>query len=293
MAGIDLNRTTSGVADLLPKAVSQDIWGQAVQESAIMRASRRMNIPGGGLTIPIITGEPTADWVNETDEKPVSRHTVGSKNLQGYTVAVIEPFSNQFRRDLPGLYNELVRRLPYALARKFDQTVLEGEAPGSNFDTLADAAAVEVGPDGTIDALSTVLGNVGSAGGDLSHWLIAPQLEGTVRLAKDAQGNYAFLGDARADRGDIGSIFGRPVIASRGLATDTALGVAGDFANSAIVGVVEDVRVSISDQATLNDGGTQLNLWQRNMFAVRAEFEVGFAVKDIAHFNRLTAPAAG
>ena len=46
--------------------------------------------------------------------------------------------------------------------------------------------------------------------------------------------------------------------------------------------------MSVSDQATINDGGTQLNLWQRNMFAIRAEIEVGFRVRDLAHFVKLT-----
>lgn len=296
MAGIDLNRTTAGVSELLPRSVSQDIWGAAVEESAIMSASRRMNLPGGGVTIPIITGEPTADWVNETDEKPVSRHTVGSKNIQGYTLAVIEPFSNQFRRDLPGLYSELARRLPFALARKFDQTIMGTTAPGSNFDVLGDAAAVEVAGDDVVEDLASVLQNVGTAGGNLSHWLISPQLEGTVRLAKaPGTGSYAFLQDARTDGGTIGSIFGRPVLKSGGMYVEgkpNQLGLAGDFANSATVGVVEDISVSLSDQASINDGGTVLHLWQRNMFALRVEVELGFAVRDKAHFNRLVGAAA-
>jgi hypothetical protein len=31
-----------------------------------------------------------------------------------------------------------------------------------------------------------------------------------------------------------------------------------------------------------------LNLWQRNMFAVLAEIEVGFVVRNAAHFVKLT-----
>ena len=36
------------------------------------------------------------------------------------------------------------------------------------------------------------------------------------------------------------------------------------------------VDVSISDQATLTISNSQVNLWERNMFAIRAEIEVGF-----------------
>ena len=276
MAGIDLNRTSAGVADLLPKEVSSEIWATAIEESVIMRAARPMSIPGSGVSIPIITGDATADWVAETGEKPVSRASVSSKTLTPYKLAVIEPFSDEFRRDLPGLYAELARRLPSALARKFDATVLNGTAPGSGFDTLASAQAVAVGGDDVVDDLASVLAAVSAAGGDLSHWLASPQFESAVMTAKDpGTGSYAFLRDARTDNGAVGSIFGRDVIKSRAMYDGTddpaVIGLAGDFARSAIWGSVEGIKVSISDQATINDGGTQINLWQRNMFAIRAE----------------------
>lgn len=293
MAGIDLNRTSAGVSALLPKEISSEIWANAVSDSLIMRTSRRINLPGSGVTIPLITGDVTANWVNETDEKPVSDATVSSKSITPYKLAVIETFSNEFRRDLPGLYAELARRLPYALGRKFDSTIINGTAPGSNFDVLTGSTAVALDATDTIGDLATALTTVGAAGGDISHWLIAPQAEGTIMTAKDGGGNYAFLRDARTDTGAIGSIFGRDVLKSSSVYSNPAtgpdvVGIAGDFANSAIWGSVEGIKVSISDQATVNKGGTQLNLWQRNMFAVLAEIEVGFVVRNGAHFVKLT-----
>jgi len=293
MAGIDLNRTSAGVSALLPKELSSEIWANAVSDSLIMQAGRRINLPGSGVTIPLITGDATANWVNETDEKPVSDAVVSSKSITPYKLAVIETFSNEFRRDLPGLYAELARRLPYALGRKFDSTIFSGTAPGSNFDVLTGSTAVALDATDTIGDLATALTTVGAAGGDVSHWMIAPQAEGTIMTAKDGSGNYAFLRDARTDSGAIGSIFGRDVLKSASVYNNPAtgpdvVGFAGDFANSAIWGSVEGIKVSISDQATVNKGGTQLNLWQRNMFAVLAEIEVGFVVRDGAHFVKLT-----
>lgn len=290
---IDLNRASTGVSALLPKEVSSEIWANAVNDSLIMRTARRINLPGSGVTIPLITGDVTANWVNETDEKPVSDATISNKSITPYKLAVIETFSNEFRRDLPGLYAELARRLPYALGRKFDSTILNGTAPGSNFDVLSGSTAVALDSTDTIGDLATALTTVGSAGGDISHWLVAPQAEGTIMTAKDGAGNYAFLRDARTDTGAIGSIFGRDVLKSASVYDNPAtgpdvVGFAGDFANSAIWGSVEGIKVSISDQATVNKGGTQLNLWQRNMFAVLAEIEVGFVVRNGGHFVKLT-----
>jgi hypothetical protein len=57
---------------------------------------------------------------------------------------------------------------------------------------------------------------------------------------------------------------------------------------------VEGVQVRTSADATItdSDGTTQINLWERNMFAVLAEIEVGFRVRDDDAFVRLTDAAA-
>lgn len=293
MAGIDLNRTSPNVGELLPSEISSEIWSTAVEESVVMRASRKIALPAGGLTIPIITGDAEADWVAETAEKPVSDVSLSNKSMTGYKLAVIETFSDEFRRDLPALYAELARRLPSALGRKFDQTVLHGTAPGSNFDVLSGSASVAIDATDTVGDLVGALSTVGAAGGDLSHWLLSPQAEGLVITAKDGQGNYALLRDVQNSTGTVGSLFGRPVVKSGAVYGNPAtgadvIGFAGDFARSAIVGTVQDVRVKISDSATVNKGGTQINLWQRNMFAILAEVEVGFIVRDGAHFVKLT-----
>ena len=57
----DVSRQTSNVA--LPADVSQEIWSNAVGESAFMQLARQIRIPGTGTTIQTITGEPTANYV--------------------------------------------------------------------------------------------------------------------------------------------------------------------------------------------------------------------------------------
>ena len=73
-------------------------------------------------------------------------------------------------------------------------------------------------------------------------------------------------------------------------ASDAAVvGFAGDW-SQAVYGTVEGVQIAIADQATLQDGETTINLFQQNMFAVRAEIEVGFRC-DTTVFNKLTKAA--
>lgn len=289
---IDVNRGTTGVL-ALPKTLSQTIWQESESLSVVQSLSPRMELPGGGIDIPIITGDPEAEWVAETDEKPVSRPSFANKNLKGYTLAVIVPFSNQFRRDLPALYSAIEQKLPQALAKKFDRTALGfATSPGTGFDTLADAP--EVALTGSYADYLNALGVVGGASddADITAWALSKSAEIDALGIADTAGRPLLVQDIQ-NQGAIGSILARPVFKSN-YASDSAtnvVGIAGDWGSTAW-GFVEGISISISDQATLNDGGTPLNLWQRNMFAVRAEVEVGFAVRDANRFVKLTKAAA-
>ena len=68
--------------------------------------------------------------------------------------------------------------------------------------------------------------------------------------------------------------------------TPAIIGVAGDW-TQAMYGTVEGVQIRFADQTGLTINSTQVNLWEHNMFAVRAEIEVGFRA-DTSCFNVLT-----
>ena len=149
-SGTATNRTNIA----LPTQVSNEILQKAQEQSAIMSLARKIALPGWGLTIPVITSDPEAEWVSETGVKPIKNPGLDKKVMQAYKLAVIVPFSNEFKRDTTNLYNSLVSRLPMALASKFDGTVFHGDAPGSNFDTLAAVTAQNLsGEDGVWQAL--------------------------------------------------------------------------------------------------------------------------------------------
>jgi len=286
---VDIYRGTEGI--VLPLQVSQEIWAEAVRNSIVMQLCRRIPIPASGLTIPIITGDPEAEWIDETEEKPVSRSTFGSKTLRPYTAAVIEPFSKQFARDLPALYAECRTRLPYALSKKFDRAALGIEdSPGTGFDSLADSPEIAI--EGNVyDSFLEALLQVGSAadGADVTRWALSLQAEVAALGALDNNGKPLFTLSPATD-GSIGSLLGRPVFKSPNVYDPDSemVGVGGDW-NTAVWGYVQQITVDLSDQATLTDSdGKTINLWQRNMIALRAEFEVGFAIRDPQRFARFT-----
>lgn len=289
MSGINTNRTSI----TLPAEVSSEIIALAQEESAVMRLARRINLPGRGLTIPVISGDPEANWVDETNAKPVSNPTLTTKNMKGYTLAVIVPFSNQFRRDMAGLYAEIVRRLPGALGKKFDATVFAGTAPGTGFDVLTGVTAQSISGNGNsfYKALVAAESAIATAGYSVSGYAMSPQGKAEMLTALDTTNRPIFINSV-AD-GEIGRLLGQPVHYTKGVyaagsgsgAVDV-LGFAGDW-SKAMYGIVEGVDISISDQATLTISNSQVNLWERNMFAVRAEIEVGFVAEATA-FNKIT-----
>lgn len=282
MSGINVNRTTIS----LPTELSSKILSKVQEGSAVMSLAQSMALPGLGATIPVITGDPEAAWVAETGKKPVSRPGLSTKVMQPYTLAVIVPFSNQFKNDVPALYNAIVERLPKALAQKFDSTVFHGTAPGSNFDTFASCTAQAFGSN-PYSALVAADADIAAHNGILDGFVLAPQAKSKLLSAVDGNQRPLFINNVA--EGAIPMILGSKTYQSKAAYKDDTtdvIGIAGDW-SQAIYGIAQNLSISISDQATLDDNGTQINLWQQNMFAVRAEIEVGF-VADTDCFNLLT-----
>ena len=286
MSGVQVNRTALTV----PTSISSEIIQKTQEASAIMRLARQITLPGNGLTIPVITADPSAAWVDETDDKPVSTPTLSQKVMRGYKLAVIVPFSNQFRRDLSALYDQIVQRLPGVLAAKFDQTVFGGSAPGSDFDVFASCTAQDIGSDAYAGLVAADT-DVALHGGMVNGYAISPQMKSILLSALDKNDRPLFINSVA--EGAIPQILGNPTYMSKGAyktGSPFTVGVAGDW-TKALYGIVEGVDISFSSDATLKlaDNST-INLFQKNMFAVRAEIEVGFRA-DTDMFNRLTASA--
>lgn len=291
MSGIPTNRTNI----TLPPEISAEILQKTQEESAIMRLARQIALPGRGVEIPVITSDPTAEWVSETGVKPVSNPGLEKKVMSAYKLAVIVPFSNEFRRDAAALYDQLVARLPLALAKQFDQTVIAGNAPGLNFTTFANCETQDISND-AYAGLVAADADIAENGGILNGFALSPQAKSALLGAVDKNDRPLFINSVA--EGAVPYILGAPTVLSKGVyaAGDdaNAVGIAGDW-TQAVYGTVEGVKIDYSADATLVAGEsgseTYINLFQQNMFAVRAEIEVGF-VADADCFNILTTEAA-
>ena len=287
MSGTSTNRTNITI----PPVMAQEILAKMQTESAVMQLAKEVKLPGAGLQIPVITSDPEAAWVAETGSKPVSNPGLTTKLMTPYKLAVIVPFSNEFRRDASALYEELVRRLPRALAQKFDATVFGPVAsrPGTYFDTFGNCTAQTIGYSGLVAADA----DIADHGGIMDGIALAPQGKAALLGAVDLNGRPLFINNV--SEGAVPMILGAKTVLSKGAyvsGSPATVGVAGDW-SQALYGTVEGIKIDYSADATLKvNESTTINLFQQNMFAVRAEIEVGF-VADTSCFNLLTAAASG
>lgn len=275
----DINRSS-----FLPAQISSEIISKMQESSAVMALARQIALPGTGVAIPVITSDPEAGWVAETGKKPVSNSDVESKLLRPYKLAVIETVSEELLRDAPALYAELVKRLPMALGTKFDNTVVGGtNKPGSDFDDLAACTKQDISTT-TYASLVAADADVSAHGGIVDGFAIAPQGRSIMLGATDSTGRPLFVNSVA--EGAIPMVLGAKTVMNKGLykadASGNIVGVVGDW-TQAVYGTVEGIKISVADQATVGN----INLWEQNMVAIRAEVEIGFRANTEC-FNLLT-----
>lgn len=282
-SGVPTNRTNVD----LPADVSEVILSKVQESSKVMSLARQMPLPGRGAAINVLLSDPEAAWADETDKKKVSNPSVATKILRGYTLAVIVPFSNQFRRDEAALYDAIVEKLPDALGRKFDETVFFGTAPGSDFDTLANVTKQSLASD-VYQGLVAADTDIALHGGISNGYIFSAQGKGLLLGATDTTKRPIF--NAVTEKG-VPVVLGQRTEITKAAfksGSPSTVGFTGDW-TQAVWGMVDGVKINFSEDASLTlADNSVINLFERNMFAVRAEIEVGFRALTDA-FNALTA----
>lgn len=268
----------------LPAEVAGEVLSKVQENSFFQTVARKVQLSGAGNSYTAITGDATASIVGEAEVKPVSDPTFKQVPLNAYKFVAQIVVSDELVEDLPALYAELVSRLPLTLASEFDKRVIEGPTPGTGFSTLSGAPAVNVA-DGEYAATIAAL----RATGDLTHWGLNSAGEADFLGAVDGNGRPLFTLNAQND-GSVGSLLGRPVFRSKNISGEDVVGIAGDFAGSAIWGATSEVKLAVSNEATVNG----VSMWETNQSVVRAEVRQSFAVTDESKFVKLVnTPAAG
>src|ERR1044072_3608195 len=292
---------TSDFCGFLPADIAPPIFEQAARSSVVQQLVRQIPLGDNGVSVPVVTGRPSAGSVDEGAQKPATKGTMTLKSMTPKKLAAIIVNSAEVVRANPGGYiNTLRPNLAEAFAVAFDLAALHNLGPDGTgtgpFATYIDQTtkSVELGGNtqanggvykDLVDGMQEIITDTDAAGrryrvsgfalDDLMEVRLLGSVDTTGRPLWVDMADGAFNGLARPGR-----LLGRQ--GSMGEIADPnqkILGYAGDWSQAAW-GVVGGISYDVSDQATVTINGTLTSLWEHNLVAIRAEAEYGFLVND-------------
>jgi len=241
---------------------------------------------------------PGAYWVSETERIQTSKATWLTAEMETKKLAVILPVSKEFYRyTVPAFFNEIRPAIAEAFYIAFDQAALFGvnspfKAGTSVFDRITTAGnTVQIESLGSLyDELNGVIGLIEDGDGDPNGFTTIKKFRQKLRGVKDTTGNPIF-NDAR--QGVTSQVLGLPIGYADAKSWDQTKAhvLAGDW-KYARYGILQNIEYKISEDATLTTitdvQGNPFNLFERDMFALRATMHVGFMTLKDEAFAALT-----
>jgi len=279
----------------LDPVLAQDYFAEVEKVSIVQQLARKIPMGPSGVRIPHWTGEVTARWVAETEQKPVTKGDMTKQDVVPFKIATIFAASSEVVRANPANYLAVMRtKVAEAIAMSFDQAVLH--KVDSPFGTaLSDTTKTQALGPNAYDALNGGLTQLLADGKKWTGTLLDSKTEPVLNASKDAAERPLFLEATYTDINSpfrTGRVIGRPTYISDHVAQDEVVGFMGDF-SQLIWGQIGGLSYDVSDQATLDlsangDGSGIVSLWQQNMVAIRVEAEFAALVNDPEAFVKLT-----
>lgn len=296
----------------LPADISGPIFERAARMSVVQSLAPRTPLGINGQSVPVVTGRPSAGWVDEAGKKPASAGSMTLKAITPKKLAAILVVSAEVVRANPGNYiNTMRESLAESFALAFDYAALhdagpDGTAGGGPFATYLDQSTKTQELGATAQASGGIYGDLVAALGKvvsdkdasgrryrLTGWALDDVVEPVILGQTDTTGNPIFIekpldDTAAAARG--GTFARRPSFMGEAVATadgTSVVGYGGDWSQTAW-GVVGGISYDVSTEATVTINGSLTSLWEHNLLAIRAEAEYGWLVNDPEAFVKLT-----
>ena len=240
-------------------------------------------------------GRPTVATVAEGAAKPATGAEYAQVTLDMVKGAAIVMYTTELIEDAVEdptvLVNNDVRA---AFADWVDTNALGRNAAGTivgsfNSELSETTQTVELGTtgDALAVAISSAMNLVESNGYMPTGAILATDGRAHLRNARGPGDNAATPVYSEGYNQPAPSIYGLPLRFTTNLQTFAGaagawrvVGVVGDF-SQAVLGIRNDITMSLSDQATVDVGGTLHHLFQQNKVAARWEARMGFVAHDL------------
>jgi HK97 family phage major capsid protein len=306
---ITASTLTSDFSGFIPPTISAPIFERATRMSVVQQLARQVPLGFNGSSIPVVTGRPTAGWVDEGGQKPATAGTMTLKSIIPKKLAAIVVVSAEVVRANPGGYMDTLRpNLAEAFAVAFDRAALHDEGPtgtpgGGPFATFIDQTTktVELGTGTTVHndfvaALSALVNDSDASGRRyrLTGWALDDVVEPTILDALDGNDRPLYVdlptdisasvvGDARRGR-----LLNRPSFMGEGVSGGSDVVAYGGDWSMAAWGVVGGINYRVSTEATVTIDGNLVSAFEHNLVAIVAEAEYGWVVSDPEAFVEIT-----
>lgn len=270
----------------IPKEEGTLVLKEFMTQSAVTRLAKYepMTKPKKKFTY-LATG-PGAYWVGESEKIQTSKATWLTAEMVTKKLGVIIPVSKEFLRyTVQDFFTQIRPAISEAFAIKFDQAALFGvDSPfGTGVSvyeratTANNVLAIE-SLGNLYDELNGLLALVEDNDKDVNGFTTTKRFRQRLRGAKDQNGLPIFS-DATA--GATSQALGLPIgyVDSKSWDYTKALLMAADW-DMARYGILQGMEYKVSEEATLttiqDENGDSINLFERDMFALRVTQQVGF-----------------
>lgn len=273
----------------IPKETGTLVLNDVMAGSAVMSLAKYQEMNKPVVEFDYLAGGIGAYWVDEAERIQTTKAQWLHAKMEAKKLGVIIPVSNEFLKYTAGDFFEAVKPLiAEAFYTKFDQAAIWGNgspyAAGQSIwaDITTSGNKLEIGslaPDGTLyDELNEILGLVEEEDGDPNGWLTIKKNRKLFRGVKDSEGRPIFTDpNSGAPSQLLGEALG--YVDKKSWDSTKATIITGDW-EYARYGILEGIDYKISEEATISTitdaDGVPVNLFERDMIALRATMSVGF-----------------
>lgn len=236
------------------------------RESVAARLGQfQTGLKGDALRVPLVTEDPSAQWVSEGEEIPLSQATLGEAEAPYRKLAGLSVVSSELAEDShPGAVEEIGKGLVRDIARKLDAAMF-GDAGAKAPEGLTTLSGVTEIPApstwGNLDVFKQAKLRAAELGTSIAAFVLSADDAAALLVLKETTTSNRDLIDSDGTSFTIG---GTPVIPSEHVPAGTAWALPAD---RVIVAVREDAGVDVDNSA----------FFTSDRVAIRATMRVAFA----------------
>ena len=281
------------LAGMIPEPVSREIFQGVVEQSAALRAGRRLpNMTSKTQSINVLDMLPLAYWVDgDTGFKRTSAQAWEKKKLYAEELAVIIPIPEAVLDDTNyDIWGEVKPRIVEAMGRRIDEAILFGTGKPSTWRKSVVETAVDAGASVTqtsdlftdIMGINGVIAKAEESGFMPTGVMAAVGMRAQLRGLTDENGQPIFLSNmqGRASYMLDGMEMSFPM--NGAWDPEEALMIVGDF-HQLVYSIRQDVTYKILTEATIVDPTSReviYSLAQQDMVALRAVMRLGWEIPN-------------